>query len=58
MICVQPAIVRLASGEKSVVGYSVGELVCAAEDYEHHVQDQSTELPLPDSQNSAACQLL
>jgi len=49
---------RLVSVEESVVGYSVGELVCAAEDYEHHVQDQSTELPLPDSQNSAACQLL
>ena len=49
---------RLASGEECVVVYSVGELVCAAEDSEHHVQDQSTELPLPDSQNSAACQLL
>ena len=58
MICALPAILRLVSGEESVVVYSVGELVCAAEDSEHHVQDQSTELPLPDSQNSAACQLL
>ena len=58
MICAPPVIVRLASGEQRVVVYSVGELRSAAEDYEHHVQDQSTELPLPDSQNSAACQLL
>ena len=58
MICALPTIVRLASGEESVVVYSVGELGSAAEDFEHHVQDQSTELPLPDSQNSAACQLL
>ena len=58
MNCALPVIVWLASGEQSMVGYSVGELGSAAEDCEHHVQDQSTELPLPDSQNSAACQLL